>query len=209
VTVAVAANLDAVGEQERADRLRARLVEAARGFVARGVRLPAHEVVYEQSIVAPLLDLLIEAHRLTGDSALHDAVAERIPWLLAFGGPQPHVRLHGIAIRHWDGYWFGADRLWGDVFPHHWSALTASVLLRLPADLRTAGMDRLAHAILVANLANYRPDGSATCAFVMPSTIDGRPGHTADPFDNDQDWHLVQWLRLGIPLDRPSPEITS
>jgi hypothetical protein len=36
-------------------------------------------------------------------------------------------------------------------------------------------------------MANYRDDGSATCAFVLPSTVDGRPAHTADPLANDQD----------------------
>ncbi|WP_322501603.1 hypothetical protein TR631_30290 [Streptomyces rochei] len=109
--------------------------------------------------------------------------------------PRPHARLHGIAIRHWDGYWFGENRLWGDVFPHYWSTLTATTLLRLPATLRTPDTDRLAETIFRANLANYHEDGSATCAFVMPSAVDGRPAHTADPLANDQDWHLVLWLR--------------
>ncbi|MFI8192225.1 hypothetical protein ACIF8T_26165 [Streptomyces sp. NPDC085946] len=39
-------------------------------------------------------------------------------------------------------------------------------------------------------MANYHEDGSATCAFAMPSTIGGRAAHTADPAANDQDWHL-------------------
>ncbi|RKN43762.1 hypothetical protein [Streptomyces hoynatensis] len=194
-TTAVCGSLQAAGQAVRAAALRDRLVDSAREFVARGRRLPAHEVNYEQSMVAPLIDLLTDAHALTGEAVFHDAISERLPWLLAFGGPQPHARLHGIAIRHWDGYWFGANRLWGDVFPHYWSTLTATTLLRLPATLRTPGTDRLAEAILRANMANYREDGSATCAFVMPSAIDGRPGHTADPVANDQDWHLVLWLR--------------
>ncbi|TPQ21555.1 hypothetical protein [Streptomyces sporangiiformans] len=43
---------------------------------------------------------------------------------------------------------------------------------------------------------SLRPgDGSATCVFVMPSTVDGRAAHTADPLANDQDRHLVLWLR--------------
>lgn len=68
-------------------------------------------------------------------------------------------------------------------------------LLRLPATLRTDHTDRLAEAILRANMANYSEDGSATCAFVMPSTVDGRPAHTADPLANDQDWHLLLWMQ--------------
>ncbi|MDT7840253.1 glycoside hydrolase family protein [Streptomyces justiciae] len=196
--------LEAAGQADRAQALRGQLIDSAREFVRLGRKLPAHEVNYEQSIVAPLLDLLSDAHALTGDPVLLDAVAERLPWLLAFGGPQPHARLHGIAIRHWDGFWFGADRLWGDVFPHYWSTLTATTLRRLPAALRTPGTERLAEAILRANMANYREDGSATCAFVMPSTVDGRAAHRADPLANDQDWHLYLWLASGQVTVSPS-----
>lgn len=200
VIIALSAN----GENGRAEALSEQLVESARHFLAAGIRLPEHEVNYEQSIVAPLISLFIDAHRLTGDPAFVTAISDRLPWLLAFGGPQPHVRLAAIAIRHWDGYWFGIERLWGDVFPHYWSALTAGVLYRLPPELRTAVGDATALAILRANLVNYFDDGSATCAFVMPSTVDGRAAHMADPLANDQDWQLSIWLRLadrcGTPL---------
>ncbi|WP_210953489.1 hypothetical protein [Streptomyces sp. RT42] len=194
-TTAVCDALDTAGQSARAARLREQLVDSARRFARLGRQLPAHEVSYEQAIVAPLLDLLSDAYALTGEAVFHDAIEERLPWLLAFGGPQPHARLHGIAISHWDGYWFGENRLWGDVFPHYWSTLTATTLLRLPATLRTPDTDRLAETIFRANLANYHEEGSATCAFVMPSAVDGRPAHTADPLANDQDWHLVLWLR--------------
>jgi len=196
MAVAVAEALAAGGDPEAASVLRADVVTSAEHFLALGRGLPEHEVAYEQSIVAPLLNLLIDAHRLTGDDRFAAGIDERLPWLLSFGGPQPHARLHGIAIRHWDGYWFGLDRLWGDVFPHHWSALTATVLARLPEGLRSERTEELAPAILRANLANDDESGSATCAFVMPSSVDGRTAHTADPLANDQDWHLALWLRL-------------
>jgi hypothetical protein len=195
ITVAIAGDLDKTGGVERADALRAGVLASARHFVKLGKALPAHEVNYEQSIVAPLIDLLTAAYDLTGEQVFHDAIAERLPWLLAFGGPQPHARLHGVAIRHWDGYWFGIERLWGDVFPHHWSALTAATLRRLPEGLRAAETDHVATAVERANMANQFPDGSATCAYVMPSTVDGRAAHLNDPLANDQDWHLVLWMR--------------
>ncbi len=196
MAVAVAEALAAAGDPEGASILRSHVVSSARHFLALGRGLPEHEVAYEQSIVAPLLNLLIDAHRLTGDDLFATGIGERLAWLLSFGGPQPHSRLQGIAIRHWDGYWFGLDRLWGDVFPHHWSALTATVLARLPEGLRSERTGELAQAILRANLANYDESGSATCAFVMPSSVDGRAAHSADPLANDQDWHLALWLRL-------------
>ena len=163
---------------------------------------------------APLLEVLCVAARLTDDPAeartLDGAIAERLPWLLAFGGPQPHVRMRDIAIRHWDGYWFGREQLWGDVFPHHWSVLTANVLLLLPAGRRgrrrarprRAAAGRLAAQIYAANLVDFPPDGTATAAFVMPSCVSGRPAHRADPVANDQDWALFWPLHLASCADQ-------
>lgn len=192
----VAADLDLAEQGERADALRQQLVAGARHYVDAGTDLPAHEVAYEQSMVAPLVSMLAAAHRISGDAAFLPAIAERVDWLLAFGGPQPHARLRDVAIRHWDGYWFGRLRLWGDVFPHYWSTLTAVALLQLPEPLRTAERTERAQAILHANMAGFGDDGWATCAFVMPSAVDGRPAHIADPLANDQDWHLVMWMLL-------------
>jgi hypothetical protein len=191
-----AAALDAAGHRARAAALRAALVASARYFAEAGAALPAHEVSYEQSIVAPLLNLLSEAYRVTGDEQFLDAVRERLPWLTAFGAPLPHARLYGVAIRHWDGFWFGQRRQWGDVFPHYWSATSAAVLLRLPDALRSPETDALAEAILRANMANYFADGAATCAFVMPTSVDGVAAHAADPLANDQDFHLAIWMHL-------------
>ncbi|MBT0771579.1 hypothetical protein KIH74_21755 [Kineosporia sp. J2-2] len=171
----------------RARALRRWLKGHAKKFAAAGANLPAHEVNYEQSMVAPLVTLLALA--APDSPALHRALA----WMRAFGGPQPHVRLHGIGIRHWDGYWFGRDRLWGDTFPHHWSVLTAVALLQNPH--RTAADEAEAEAIFRAATVDFADDGSASSAFVMPSSVDGRPAHAADPLANDQDWALVLWLR--------------
>jgi hypothetical protein len=178
----------------------------ARASVSVRGELPAHEVNYEQSMVAPLLEILCCARAVSGDASLDAEIVERLPWLLAFGGPQPHVRMRDIAIRHWDGYWFGREKLWGDVFPHHWSALTANVLMLLPEAAqdevrRRRGISarRLAEQIYAANLIDFRPDGSATAGFVMPSCVSGRVAHRADPVANDQDWALYWPLLLSEP----------
>ncbi|GCE31623.1 hypothetical protein KDA_71070 [Dictyobacter alpinus] len=194
-TEAVIQLLREQGQQQRAEQLRARLLAHADYMLALGANLPAHEVNYEQSIVAPLLQLLISAQRLNPSEKYIAAIKERLPWLLAFAGPQPHARLRHIAIRHWDGYWFGALRLWGDTFPHYWSVLNAAVLLRLPEEASMSEATTIAHAILDANLVNFNDDGSATCAFVYPSCVDGNPAHVADPLANDQDWALVYALQ--------------
>lgn len=197
--------LQADGHTTRSRALSDQLVESARYFVEIGEELPEHEVNFEQSIVAPLINMLIDAYRITADRSFLNEIDKRLPWLLAFGGPQPHVRLKDVPIRHWDGYWFGIERLWGDVFPHYWSALTSTVLYRLPTELRSTEREAIALSILRSNMTNYFDDGSATCAFIMPSAVDGRPAHLPDRLANDQDWHLSLWLRMnknyGAPLN--------
>lgn len=188
--------LEEAGHTERAEGLKQRLVASAKYFLDLGYDLPAHEVIYEQSIVAPLVNLFIDAFEISQDQIYLEAVEETLGWLRAFGGPQPHSRLLDVPIRHWDGYWFGIERLWGDIFPHHWSALSATVLQRLPKGLRTEETEKTALSIMRSGMANYFPDGSATAAFVMPSSVDGRTAHLADPLANDQDWHLATWLWL-------------
>lgn len=194
---AVISTLEGQGNTARAKRLRESLTEHALGFAHRGTALPGHEVSYEQSMVAPLVSLLATAYQMAPDDRLLTALAPAVRWLHVFGGPQPHVRLRDIAIRHWDGYWFGMERLWGDTFPHYWSVLTAIALRQLPESLRDEDTERTADAIFAANLVDFTPDGLATCAFMMPSCVDGRPAHRPDPLANDQDWALALLLRSG------------
>ncbi|WP_433160486.1 hypothetical protein [Kribbella sp. CA-247076] len=179
-----------------------RLVEHARTFIEYGDELPPHEVNYEQSMVAPLLELLVSAYRITPGEFDGAELNRRLSWLTAFAADQPDARLRHVPIRHWDGYWFGRLRLWGDVFPHYWSALSAVVYAAWPRELvdpeTATWLDAATDAILRANLVNFATDGTATCAFVYPSCVNGQPAYVADPLANDQDWALVYALRLGL-----------
>jgi hypothetical protein len=197
--------LTASGRAAEAAELTRQLQQQAARYLAYGEDLPAHEVNYEQAIVAPLLDLLLAAHRTDPNLVPADELRRRLRWLTAFAADQPDVRMGHVPIRHWDGYWFGAQRMWGDVFPHYWSVLSAAAYLAwpdglLPAD-ETAKLRTTAYAILRANLVSFQPDGSASCAFVYPSCVNGQPAHVADPLANDQDWALVYALRHGLGPD--------
>lgn len=191
--------LGEVGRDAEADALTDRLLDQASTYLHYGDELPAHEVNYEQSIAAPLLDLLLSAHVLRPSLVPVDELRRRLAWLRAFAADQPDVRMREIPIRHWDGYWFGGLRMWGDVFPHYWSILSAGAYLAWPDGLlpedETSSLRDAAMTILRGNLVSFRPDGSATCAFVYPSCVNGRPAHVADPLANDQDWALVYSLR--------------
>ena len=172
----LAEQLTAVGRRHDAEQLTGELLEQVKVYLSYGTDLPAHEVNYEQSIAAPLLDLLLAAHRLDASRVPAEQLLRRLRWLTAFAADQPDPRLRHQPIRHWDGYWFGRLRLWGDVFPHYWSILNAAVYLRWPDGLLppddTARLRAQAQAILRGNLVSFTPDGAATCAFVYPSCVE-------------------------------------
>ena len=198
----LADKLEARGRAADAQRMLDHLTGHARTFLRYGEDLPAHEVNYEQSMVAPLLELLLAARQIDPGLVPDAELLRRLAWLRAFAADQPDVRLRHVPIRHWDGYWFGRLRLWGDVFPHYWSALSAAVYMDWPEEVGDPGLaaalDRQGHALLQSLLTGFFSDGSATCAFVYPSCVDGRPAHVADPLANDQDWALVYAMRHGL-----------
>jgi hypothetical protein len=159
-----------------------------------GTHFPPQEVNYEESIVGPAVQLMLEVYTLTGEQRFLDGAREQLRLLELFGGPQPDYHLHDIAIRHWDDYWFGKRQMYGDTLPHYWSTL-AACSFALYADAtndptyRTRG-----ESIFAANFSQFRQDGSASCAYVFPLTINGKPGAFFDPWANDQDWALVNWM---------------
>jgi hypothetical protein len=160
-----------------------------------GKAYPKSEVNYEQSIVGPAAQLMLEVYGATHEEAFLRGAEDQLLRLELFGGKQPDYHLHDIAIRHWDDYWFGKRRLYGDTLPHYWSTVTATVF-DLYADFaqKPEYHDR-AQEIFAANLAAFETDGRASCAYVYPLRVNGEPGRFFDPWANDQDWALVAYLK--------------
>ena len=185
------------GLTERAEEMRTLFVNHARNIAAIGLAYPTHEVDYEQSIVAPAVNILLMGYQLSGDSDLLAAGKEQLKLLTLFNGFQPDYHMNEVAIRHWDGYWFGKRRMLGDTFPHYWSSLTGQVFERYG---RITGekewLDR-AERNLRGSLSLFFPDGSASCAMVYPSSVNGETAHFYDPWANDQDWGLYYYFRRG------------
>lgn len=164
--------------------------------VNRGDAYPVLEVNYEQSIVAPVAALLLEFYLVTGEEKYLREGERHLSRLELFGGRQPDFRLYDIGIRHWDGYWFGKSRMFGDTFPHHWSVLTALVFHRYWEISGKEDYRNRCWNILKANLCLFSAGGGASCAHIYPESVDGRKGRLNDPFANDQDWILAVFLLL-------------
>jgi hypothetical protein len=195
----------AAGRVAEADQLLNNFCQHGDNVVKNGLNLPRHEVNYEQTIVSPAVLISLECYLLTKDSKYLDCAKEMLPALEAFGGRQPDYRLNDIAIRHWDGYWFGKRETWGDVFPHHWSATTGWTFYLYWLATGDESYRRRGRDILLNNLSSFNADGSATCAYIYPDAVNGEPGRFADPLANDQDWILV-FLMQAMRID---PELKS
>ncbi|KAL2843067.1 hypothetical protein BJX68DRAFT_278145 [Aspergillus pseudodeflectus] len=184
------------GNDEAVQRLLALWTAHGKRIAEVGQNYPASEVNYEQSIVAPAAIILLELYRYTQDQDWLDAAHGHFDRLEAFNGRQPDHRLHDIAIRHWDGYWFGKDRMWGDTFPHYWSTLTGIAMHHYAKATGDDSYQRRAEGILRGNLVLFSEEGRGYCAHIYPTTVDGRKGGYLDPYANDQDWALAHILAI-------------
>lgn len=181
---------------EEYEEMKALFVSHADQILKIGTSYPAHEVNYEQSIVAPAAEILFQVYLLTKDKKYFDGGCEQMNVLELFNGIQPDCYLYEAAIRHWDGYWFGKRRMYGDTFPHYWSALTANVYLLYAICTQSEQYWKKAQAGYRNVLRVFRADGSASCAYVFPYSINGIRADYEDEFANDQDWGLYFMLRL-------------
>jgi hypothetical protein len=183
------------GRQAEADELLALFRGHADRIVAAGTEIPAHEVNYEQTIIGPATLIPLELYLLTNEQKYLDCAEAFLPLLDAFNGRQPDHHLNDIAIRHWDGYWFGQLKMWGDTFPHYWSALTGWVFYRYWQATGSEEHRLRGREVLLGNLSAFKPDGSASCAYLYPDAVNGNPARCWDPLANDQDWALVFLLQ--------------
>ncbi len=182
-------------QEERAD-----MEKLFRGHADRiadvGCDYPPSEVNYEQSIVAPAADILLQVYLLTKEEKYLEAGREQLAILELFNGMQPDWHLHETAIRHWDGYWFGKRKLYGDTFPHYWSALTGNCFALYERITGEAIYGKRAMDSLRGVLPMIHCDGRASCAYVFPASVNGGQADCYDPYANDQDWALYFTLRM-------------
>lgn len=186
--------LKEAGMKKEYDSLKRDFLKIGDVYVKNGLNYPKHEVNFEQSIVAPSIMFLTQLYLETGIRKYLDEAERQLPVLESFGGPQPSYHLNDIAIRHWDGYWFGKREMWGDIFPHYWSTLTAAAYAYYARCTGNVSYQKRAENIVRNNLCLFFEDGKASCAYVYPYKVNGERTGFYDPFANDQDWAWVYYL---------------
>ena len=96
--------LEEAGRTEEKAELLADFRAHADYLVKVGPNYPTSGVNYEQSIVAPAVQLLAEMYLVTGDKSYLEGAKRQMSLLEAFCGRQPDFRLNEVPIRHWDDY---------------------------------------------------------------------------------------------------------
>ena len=188
--------LKKAGLQNESDSLLSDFIKMGDCLVKNSIYYPKSEVNYEQSIVAPAVLFLLELYTVTKEQKYLEEAKLQMHSLEAFSGRQPDVHLNEIAIRHWDGYWFGKRASWGETMPQYWSTLTAMAYKKYCECTSDKSFLERANRIVENNLLNFKEDGRASCAYLYPLTINGKAGKFYDPFANDQDWALFYYLQV-------------
>lgn len=184
------------GMEGEADILKKYLLAQAEYIRETGLHFPTSEVNYEQSIVAPAVDVLLQAYEITQEGMYLEKAEELMEVLLLFNGQQPDYHLFENSIRHWDGYWFGKRKCLGDTFPHYWSVLSGIAYERYGNVTGEIKYHKLAKASFRGSLNLFEASGMAHCAMVYPVSVNGKAGHYYDPWANDQDWALYYAWKL-------------
>lgn len=175
--------------------LEKKFLEHADYILEKGMQYPSHEVNFEQSIVAPGISCLIQAYQITGEKKYIEEAKRQLEILYLFNGRQPDYHQFENAIRHWDGYWFGKSRMFGDTFPHYWSVTTGVDFLQYEQATGDKKFHEIAKASLRGCLNLFTEDGGASCAMIFPMTVNGEKGKFYDVWANDQDWALYYALK--------------
>ena len=164
-------------------------------YAASSATLEIHEVGIAPEQIAGILCQLLDMYELTGENGYLEAVRRIAPATDAMLPHQPSANLSDMALHHWDGYWFGKRRMWGDTCPQDWNGTLADFFRRWAAVTGDDTHRHRADGIVRQLLQLFDEDGRGYCVFIYPDRVDGLPGKFRDPLANDQDWSLVFYLR--------------
>lgn len=165
-------------------------------IIKNGTDYPKHEVNFEQTIVTPAATFISSFYNLCPSARFLQEAKKHIEILERFNCQQPDYHLNEIPIRHWDDYWFGKRKLFGDTFPHYWSCLSArSFKEYYDISGETIYLEK-ARRCLRNCLCLFTPEGRASCAYVYPYKVNGIRGEFYDEWANDQDFALYFVLKL-------------
>lgn len=183
------------GNDERTEYVISAFKQHVQNMIDIGLNYPPMECTYEQTIVTSPSTYICEMGLITGDKAYKEYIRDHLKVLKRFDGMQPDYRTNQMAIRYWDDFWFGKAELYADTL-HYWCCLSARswnvyYLLSGDEEYRERAINCVKNCFCL-----FKEDGTASCAYVLPFSVDGRTGDFYDEYANDQDFALYFALTI-------------
>lgn len=183
------------GNDERTEYVIGVFKQHVQNMIDTGLNYPPMECIYEQTIVTSPATYICEMGLITGDESYKEYIKEHLKVLKRFDGMQPDYRTNDMPIRYWDDYWFGKSELYADTL-HYWSCLSARswntyYLLSGDEKYRERALNCVRNCFCL-----FKEDGTASCAYVLPFSVDGQAGDFYDEWANDQDFALYFALTI-------------
>ncbi len=182
------------GMKREYDALYGMFSKNADHILKNGIDYPGFEVRFEDNIVVPAGMISCQMYMLTNDKKYLLAAEDHLRLHEAFTGFQPDARMHSASVHHWDDFWFGKRRLYGDTYPHYWITAGALLYANMGICKNDISLIQKARAAMRTSLSLFSENGQATCAIFTPYTSNGNAGDFIDPWANDQDWALYHAL---------------
>lgn len=161
-----------------------------------GGEFVTHEVGLSPDMITSTIWQLLDYWELSGETGPLEAAKRWMAVAEANCGRQPSWHLHDMGLQHWNGYWFGKRKHWGDTMPHDWDGILAGAFVRYARATGDKSREVRARGVAAAMLGLFSPDGRATAAWIYPDRVNGSPVKGPDPMANDQDWALVYFLEI-------------
>lgn len=191
--------LEKAGRHEQADHLKQLYQGHVDVIVKNGLNFPPHEVNYEQTIVSPTVNMIAQMYMMNHDEKLIPICGRHADVLMRFNGLQPSYLLNNLAIRHWDGYWFGKRMTYGDTFPHAASIHSSTAFLHYYWISGDEKYRYYAYAGARDILYLFHEDGSAATSHLYPLFVNGVRCEYDDEFANEQDgalYYLIKFFNM-------------
>lgn len=190
-------------ENELASTVEKRFIEYVDRISGHGYKVISAETGYTSEAPNEMVNYLSQAYLLTRNKDYLDYAGQHLMAARGFYALQPDFHLNCINVRHWDRYWFGRHDEYGDVFPHHWSMLAATMYMWYDRAMGSSHKKEI-RSMTGGNLCIYRSDGFASNNYLYPYHVTlyasgvinpGFPlggfwGESYDNRANDQDWAL-------------------
>lgn len=209
--------LKTAGMKDLYQRLYAAFLSHAEDILRRAGESVSDEVSWANGMVSAMVQYLSQAYLLSGEEKYLSCAKRLFRYAKVFFSDQPDFHLNGIAVRYWDGFWFGKVKAYGDTLPQ-WLSSLSGLMCYWYQKASGEDLSSVVENNLKGALCLYDRDGFAASCYLYPCFVTveennrlQNPNHYLagvhlgkryDGWANDQDWSLYYAFLFGRDNDK-------